>query len=292
LMALLLPAIQAAREAGRRATCMNSQKNIALACLNYESANRAFPGYLNKVGDQVGSNGSTPVLSGWLPPLFNALDRADLAAYWKNGDAYQDGDGKGSPQDGFVYLTLMSCPSNPPDSTSAGSTASAYVVNCGHADVDGDRPDFRHNGVFHNQLPGVVDRVEVSQDYMGSRDGSQNTLLVAESVMNDKWAKPGDSLLTGNDEDARNREKQLGFVWNPAGTADFRIVANGTGEGADQPAFGGISSMHGGVIVVGFCDGHVTPISEDINYTVYQHMMTPDGKAAGLIGVLDESEIQ
>jgi prepilin-type N-terminal cleavage/methylation domain-containing protein len=43
LVALLLPAIQAAREAARRAQCQNHMKNISLAALNYESANKHLP---------------------------------------------------------------------------------------------------------------------------------------------------------------------------------------------------------------------------------------------------------
>jgi prepilin-type N-terminal cleavage/methylation domain-containing protein/prepilin-type processing-associated H-X9-DG protein len=43
LIALLLPAVQAAREAARRSQCVNNMKQIALAMMNYESANSSFP---------------------------------------------------------------------------------------------------------------------------------------------------------------------------------------------------------------------------------------------------------
>ncbi|MGD9632433.1 MAG: DUF1559 domain-containing protein [Pirellulales bacterium] len=44
LVALLLPAIQAAREAARRSSCINNEKQIGVALLNYESTYKKFPG--------------------------------------------------------------------------------------------------------------------------------------------------------------------------------------------------------------------------------------------------------
>src|SRR3954454_9563575 len=43
LVALLLPAIQAAREAARRSQCVNKMKQLSPAVLNYESARKLFP---------------------------------------------------------------------------------------------------------------------------------------------------------------------------------------------------------------------------------------------------------
>src|SRR5215203_2531060 len=56
LVALLLPAIQAAREAARRTKCINNIKNIGLACLNYESATKVYPSGAN-LASKVADNG-------------------------------------------------------------------------------------------------------------------------------------------------------------------------------------------------------------------------------------------
>jgi len=61
LIGMLLPAVQAVREAARRTQCANNGKQLALAMLNYESANQRFPPAINSEFDR-GRADAPPVI--------------------------------------------------------------------------------------------------------------------------------------------------------------------------------------------------------------------------------------
>lgn len=79
LVALLLPAIQAARDAARRAQCSNNLKQIGLAVLNYESAKKKFP-----AGRRVKTDASQdlPSWSTWSIDILPYMEETGVYSLW------------------------------------------------------------------------------------------------------------------------------------------------------------------------------------------------------------------
>jgi len=264
LMALLLPAVQSARESGRRATCMNNQKQLGLAMQQYEGKFRKFPGWKNTL---TRDDDSTIAVS-WVLPILPNLERSDIYKNWRNPSiSYSITEARLA-----VFLRLLICPSDPPESTLANSTPLAYSVNCGKGDSNA------YNGVFFDQT--VSSPATMSLDYLSQHDGSSMTLLLSENINTSgdhKWAYANSEITN-----ADNKLRRIGFRWDK-GKIDYNITAD-----LPRP-----SSYHAGGVIATFCDGHVIFLREEISNEVLMHLCTPDSKLAqpSVTSILSDADL-
>lgn len=351
LMALLLPAVQSARESARRGVCLNNQKQLSLATLNYESTQRRFPGYVEYMS-------ITGAHVSWLVTLLPYLERNDIYKSWTQLDDTLTPPSF-NPQ--VATLRFLICPSNPPDTT--GAPTLAYVANCGfiYGSTDGLTPTGLvakniGQGVFYNHdayykrgyeaggtpAANPLTMLVMTGDYLNQHDGSTNTLLLSENVwvpgldnagalngtaVSGVWAPTTARPLPYNPAttptDRYTYQMNVGFCWGMGQTvagADYRGQVKQAGTmtpfavtplfSTPNPPFTepstGIyrinqaletglprpSSRHGTGVVASFCDGHQEFLRDDIDYTVYQHICTPDSNKCGVLGVFDPNKIQ
>jgi prepilin-type N-terminal cleavage/methylation domain-containing protein/prepilin-type processing-associated H-X9-DG protein len=159
------------------------------------------------------------------------------------------------------------------------------------ADKYGDTAD---NGVFfdlaqYDALGAKAPKLRLSS----MKDGAATTLLFVENISKSyesttSSGAPAFSWLFGN-------EQQLGFVWvvstnsqtapapQPGNTINDQERINGNANDMNSfdpwmPRFARPASAHSGGVNVWFCDNHGHYLRDDIDYVVYQQLMTPNGR--------------
>jgi len=353
LMALLLPAVQQAREAGRRNTCANNMRQLTLAVTNFVSAKNSYPGYVEPL---VLGNTSAIYPVSWIVPILPYIERTDIYRIYHSGAWGASTIVTVPPTYASdpppVYIEILNCPSSPPTST-AGDTPCVYVANCGMIDVQsatyngsassvtpGATPaDHPANGVFFNhwnpqQPPGVTvlggatttagiiynpgPIITQSQDYITANDGSSLTLMLSENNFA-PWAilrvttssaalaaigpcvsaihspyggtafwSTGTSLSKPY---GAGTEPQNGFVWWPDAQPSPLMKINASQASRAAAAGYAINytmapaSNHPSGVNVAFCDGHIRFLSQDIDYTVFCQLMSPNGQKCNTPGM-------
>ncbi len=290
LVALLLPAVQMARESARRGQCLNHLKQLALAAHNFHEVNKSFPpGYLGPL-----PQAAVPPYPGQWTSVHGFLlafteqenlrrssdsDTADFggvslyddtktgAAYWQRSAGWNAAK---------VQLPLLLCPS---DSARSAPDAiallhfhfvSPYVSLVGASFSNGTGASLgRTNYLGCGGYMGVTG-VDSSDAFRGVfwnrsgesfatlRDGSSNTLLFGE-------------VMGGT------HEPQRSFGWLGCG-----VMASAWGLAADDQGRTGwfqFTSRHPGVVQFALGDGSCRAISQTIDRDTFVYLSAvADGK--------------
>ena len=253
LMALLLPAVNAAVEAARNVQCKNNVGQLAKAANVYQSEKNRYPGWENDLGGNK---------VGWVVEMLPQLDRLDLHT------DYAAGTGLGNQH--RPYMEMLVCPSDPPEQI--GGPVMSYVANAGKADQGygasgaNSMETAVKNGIFHNST------VRTNVDHL--KDGASYTLLFTENIQARKSSGATGSQGWATLGGGNGVRDMTTFMWHNSAPTDGKINQNKTANGVSvnlaRP-----SSFHSGGVNVSFADTRVIFLKEEISYEVYRQLMTP-----------------
>ncbi|HMP78608.1 MAG TPA: DUF1559 domain-containing protein [Pirellulaceae bacterium] len=263
LVGLLLPAVQFAREAARRASCMNHLKQIGLALINHHDTQGRFP-----------SGFEWPDRTMWSARILPYTEQQHLYDTLEFGQPWDAGP---NMEACGVLIPWMQCPSHPlpPPVWFEGidnRQAATYLGSATGLTKRESGPGLR---VGDPHLDGVLfnnSRVR-TRDII---DGTSNTLLVGEAIFDletrgidfdgnsqavDHWYFGSTDQLNGI-----NASECVG-----SGMARLNFIKRKSETDIDEKelCFG---SFHPGVVQFVFADGHVETLSETIEPSVLQRL--------------------
>jgi prepilin-type N-terminal cleavage/methylation domain-containing protein/prepilin-type processing-associated H-X9-DG protein len=249
LVALLLPAVQSARETARGNTCRNNMKQLQLALTNMDSTLKRLPGYVEELYNPNGQKSGTPPMftssfarrASWVVRLFPYMEENALWDTWST--TFADTSGQTHINAPAPSIAALNCPSNVSETPDAPTLA--YVGNAGWAFSDttrgSDKSEHAANGIFfdnnRNYSPGVgpQDNRETQPKIQMSLaqiiDGTTKTLMLSENLHALYWCYEPVSTSNGwqqNDQSSVPDTKNLfGFVWKNVTAAGVNDRING-----------------------------------------------------------------
>ena len=259
LVSLLLPAVQAAREAARRMSCYNNLKQIGLALHNYHDANKSLPmGWIGvdqatRQPHALGQPGW-----GWAARVLPFLEQSNVESLLNGNLPITDPSNQAARD---THLALYRCPSDAnsreffdltgsmptvriPTANYVGMAGTQELANCETLAIG---LQCRTDGIFYHNS---------STQFRDITDGLSNTFMVGE-----RNSKIDKSTWVGSIPGANEGfERFLGIADHPPNTLGAHL---------DD-----LSSYHPAGTNFAIADGSVRLITNTIDLNVYQALAT------------------
>ncbi len=279
LVALLLPAIQAAREAARRMQCTNHLKQIGLAIHNYHDTYGSYPYGVNAAWGQS-----------WTTHVLGHIEQTHLAeivpwtdsGWWGGTDA----NSLAFIQLARAQIPTFRCPSQPgPKTGDVNGLSGRFITNyLGNAGGNARYDNIRSSGMDRSNGIFLACRFNVSntRDPLAMRDvtdGTSTTLLLGESVhLLD--ASKGCSICDRFSFYHMNFDSGNGGDFSEVlGSTYYRINTDAVSNHERECAF---SSMHPGGCNGVLADGSTRFFAEAIDINIWRGLGSRDrGEALG-----------
>ncbi len=310
LVALLLPAIQAAREAARRMSCANNMRQVALAMHNYESANKNFPPSLFIGPNQYRWSAQARILP--------YIEQNGIAANVNFNEDYHNVYLNGALLKSLRIPNLI-CPDEVRDEQRADAATGEptdyllnYAVNCGIWKVYDPRDQSGGEGAFYpnaglgtNSFSDGLSNTLMLSEVRGwqpyYRDGNAGTATIASTTSEICSLAGNFKADSGHTEWHDGRVHQAGFTatftpntqvlctnggttydvdwnnhrtvgWDPANPTAYLAQTNVTYAAVTS------RSYHSGNLVnTARMDGSVEAVIGDVDLLVWRALATRDG---------------
>lgn len=318
LVALLLPAIQAAREAARRSQCLNNLRQLSIGCLLHESAQKRLPAGFTSMNPP-----DTDVHHTWASYILPYLEEAAMFdtidfkipswMAWHNEGAVPRKPRKAIWL--WTQLNIHLCPSDQPRDIHTGIATvfahASYLGNEGWAspwpqmeselearmriddlkkisilDQSGSAdPRGPFQKVFNSKNEGIAIKAII--------DGTNSTIMLGEVRQYEGEDSRGllylasclyDQKYTPNTPALDEMEfcTQIGPADDKNGTINPSAPCSSERGGGSRWTAQTSRSQHPGGVNVSFCDGHTTFVPDSVDLSVWRRLSTRAGQEAGI----------
>jgi prepilin-type N-terminal cleavage/methylation domain-containing protein/prepilin-type processing-associated H-X9-DG protein len=247
LIALLLPAVQSAREAARRTSCLNNLTQGGLAIHNYEFHFEALPPGVTDSAGPIRNEAQGKHVS-WIVKVLPYLEQNIL---FRRFDQEAGAYAAVNAEVRAAQIPTLHCTSDPVPYVNQGNTvARSGYAGC-HHDVEAPIDADNHGLLFLNS------KVRYAHIY----DGSTVTILLGEAIN----GLDGLGWVSGTRATLRNTSSiEAGAPYLPQPQAE----AKDDREKSGSLFVGGFGSYHPGGVNIGFADGSTRFVSQNVESKV------------------------